>query len=151
MHHLINIQGINMDKYYLEPTQESGKELFTRGIQGPVIMLNLIRLNETADYSNYPNLKPSEPITGQQSYQKYMQHTQPFLKQNGGELMFLGEAGKYFIGPSDQQWDLVLLVKQKSLTDFMAFASNPEYLAGIGHRMAAIKDSRLLPIVEQSI
>ena len=31
------------------------------------------------------------------------------------------------------------------------FASNPEYLAGIGHRMAAIKDSRLLPIVQQSL
>ena len=77
-----------------------------------------------------------------------MQHTQPFLKQSGGELLFLGEAGKYFIGPSDQHWDLVLMVKQNSLADFMTFASNPKYLAGIGHRMAAIKDSRLLPIVQ---
>ncbi len=140
-----------MDKYYLEPTQESGKELFTRGIKGPVIMLNLIRLNEIADYNNYPELKPAQAITGQQAYQKYMHHTEPFLKQCGGELMLLGEGGKYFIGPSEQQWDLVLLVKQKSLQDFMAFASNPEYLAGIGHRMAAIKDSRLLPIVEKKV
>ena len=138
-----------MDKYYLEPTQESGKELFTRGIQGPVVMLNLIRFNETADYSDYPDLQPKKAITGEQAYQKYMQHTQPFLEKSGGELMFLGQAGKYFIGPSEQQWDVVLLVKQKSLADFMAFASNPEYLAGIGHRMAAIKDSRLLPIVQE--
>ena len=137
-----------MDKYYLEPTEESGKELFTRGIQGPVVMLNLIRLNITADYSDYPDLKPENAITGEQAYQKYMQHTQPFLKQSGGELIFMGQAGKYFIGPSDQQWDVVLLVKQKSLADFLTFASNPDYLAGIGHRMAAIKDSRLLPIVE---
>ena len=138
-----------MDKYYLEPTQESGKELFTRGIQGPVVMLNLIRLNDIADYSAYPELKPEKDITGEQAYQKYMQHTQPFLKESGGELIFMGQAGKYFIGPSDQQWDIVLLVKQKSLADFMTFASNPEYLAGIGHRMAAIKDSRLLPIVQK--
>jgi hypothetical protein len=39
-------------------------------------------------------------------------------------------------------------VKQNSVESFMAFASNPKYLAGIGHRTAAISDSRLLPIVE---
>jgi hypothetical protein len=30
----------------------------------------------------------------------------------------------------------------------MAFASNAEYLAGIGHRTAALEDSRLLPLQE---
>ena len=30
----------------------------------------------------------------------------------------------------------------------MEFASNQEYLAGIGHRTAALEDSRLLPLVE---
>jgi uncharacterized protein (DUF1330 family) len=138
-----------MDKYYLEPTQEAGKELFTRGIQGEIIMLNLIRLNEIADYSNYPELIPKSQISGKQAYEKYREHTRPFLKKSGGEILFMGEAAKYFIGPVDQQWDFVLLVKQKSLADFMAFASNTEYLKGIGHRMAAIKDSRLLPIVQR--
>jgi hypothetical protein len=41
-----------------------------------------------------------------------------------------------------------MLVRQNSLSDFMAFASNQEYLAGLGHRTAALEDSRLLPIVE---
>ena len=41
-----------------------------------------------------------------------------------------------------------MLVRQKSLSDFMAFASNQEYLAGIGHRTAALEDSRLLQLVE---
>jgi hypothetical protein len=36
-----------------------------------------------------------------------------------------------------------------SVDDFFAFASNPAYLAGIGHRTAALEDSRLLPIVER--
>ena len=35
-----------------------------------------------------------------------------------------------------------------TLADFMAFASNEAYLAGIGHRTAALEDSRLLPLVE---
>lgn len=41
-----------------------------------------------------------------------------------------------------------MLVRQKSLPDFMAFAENEAYLAGMGHRTAALVDSRLLPLVE---
>jgi len=42
-------------------------------------------------------------------------------------------------------WDLVMVIKQKSLNDFLAFATNPDYLKVIGHREAALEDSRLLP------
>jgi hypothetical protein len=41
-----------------------------------------------------------------------------------------------------------MLVRQASVDSFFAFASNPEYLAGTGHRTAAVEDSRLLPLVE---
>ena len=50
------------------------------------------------------------------------------------------------LGVDDEHWDVVMLVKQSSLASFMAFASDAGYLAGIGHRTAAITDSRLLPI-----
>lgn len=50
------------------------------------------------------------------------------------------------IGPSDESWDLVMLIRQKSLDEFKMFASNSEYLAGFGHRQAGIEDSRLLPM-----
>jgi hypothetical protein len=33
------------------------------------------------------------------------------------------------------------------VASFLEFASNPDYLAGIGHRLAALEDSRLLPLV----
>ena len=137
-----------MMQSFLEPTQESGAALFLRNISGEVIMLNLLRFREVADYSAYPELAPNEPISGREAYEKYMAHTAPFLQESGGDVIFLGEGGKYLIGPLEEQWDLVLLVRQKSLNDFMAFASNQAYLAGIGHRTAALEDSRLLPIVE---
>ena len=38
-----------------------------------------------------------------------------------------------------------------AIADFMAFASNPAYLAGLGHQMAALEDSRQLQIVESKI
>jgi hypothetical protein len=70
------------------------------------------------------------------------------LQRSGGELLLLGEGGQYFIGPSYEKWNLLMLVKQSSVQKFFSFASDPECMAGIGHRTAAIEDSRLLSIVE---
>ena len=64
------------------------------------------------------------------------------------ELVFLGEGGQFLIGPAGERWDMAMLVRQRSVQDFMAFASNPEYMQGMGHRTAALEDSRLLPLVE---
>ncbi len=137
-----------MEKYFLEPTQESGAALFRRNIPGKVVMLNMLRLRDIADYSATPELASDKPISGREAFQKYIEHTLPFLKESGGELVLLGDGGRFFIGPPDEQWDIVMLVKQNSLASFMEFASNKEYLAGMGHRTAAVIDSRLLPIVE---
>jgi hypothetical protein len=136
---------------YLDPTPEAGKALVMRRISGSVVMLNLLRFRAWADYSASPELAPHEPITGAAAYQRYMEHTLPFLKQSGGEVLFLGQGGDFLIGPPDERWDAALLVRQRSVSDFIAFASNPEYLAGIGHRTAALEDSRLLPLVEASV
>jgi hypothetical protein len=48
----------------------------------------------------------------------------------------------------DERWDAAMLVQQESTAAFMAFASHREYLSGIGHRTAALEDSRLLPLQE---
>jgi hypothetical protein len=105
---------------HLDPTQEAGREFFSRNIQGPVVMLNLMRFREIADYSGAPHLAP------------------------------YGVGGKYLIGPSEERWDAAMLVRQASLASFLAFASDESYLPGTGHRTAALEDSRLLPLVQQS-
>ena len=61
-------------------------------------------------------------------------------------MLLLGNGGKFFIGPDDEQWDVVMLVKQSSVETSFSFASNAAYMAGIGHRTAAVLDARLLPI-----
>ncbi|MGL6160740.1 DUF1330 domain-containing protein [Microbulbifer sp.] len=135
-----------MKENYLEPSAESAAALFSRKLDGEVVMLNLLRFRDTADYSGCPQLAPKTPISGRFAYQKYIDHTLPLLRRSGGELVFLGEGGEFFIGPQDERWDMAMLVRQKSLQVFVAFTSDPEYLAGMGHRTAAVEDSRLLPL-----
>ena len=137
-----------MTERYLEPTQATGRAFIERKIAGPVVMLNLLRFRATADYSDFPQLAPAQPISGAEAFRRYIDHTLPYLRDSGGELVFLGEAGAYLIGPSDERWDMVALVRQSSVESFLAFASNAAYLAGLGHRTAALEDSRLLPIIE---
>lgn len=134
---------------YLDPTQESGRALFVRGIPGPVVMLNLLRFRRVADYSANPELAPASPISGEAAYRLYMAHTLPYLHASGGELLFYGKGGSFLIGPSDERWDATMLIRQSSVASFFAFASNEGYLSGMGHRVAALEDSRLLPLVEE--
>lgn len=132
---------------YLSPTQTAAIALIRRGIVGEVVMLNLLRFRDWADYSEHPELAPAEPISGAAAFDRYITATLPHLRDSGGELSFSGAGGPLLIGPESEHWDLVLLVKQRSVQDFLAFAANEQYLAGLGHRTAALADSRLLPLV----
>ena len=134
---------------YLEPTQESGRAFFMRGIPGKVVMLDLLRFRAVADYSATPQLAADQPITGEAAYEVYMEHTMPYLEKSGGRLLFFRRGGGFLVGPSDERWDAAMLVEQSSAAAFMAFASDAEYLSGIGHRTAALEDSRLLPLEER--
>jgi uncharacterized protein (DUF1330 family) len=109
-------------------------------------MLNLLRFRAVADYSEFPDIAPVIPISGAEAYDRYMAHTMPFLRESGGELLFVGEGGPFLIGPEGEHWDRALLVRQSSIEEFLRFASNEAYLKGIGHRTAALEDSRLLPL-----
>ena len=133
-------------KTYLEPTQDAGVAFLRRGIVGEIVMLNLLRLRDVADYSASPELAPARPISGAEAYERYIAHTMPFLTASGGALLFLGDGGPFLIGPAGERWDRAMLVRQKSAQAFIAFATDRAYLAGLGHRTAAIEDSRLLPL-----
>jgi hypothetical protein len=55
---MTNTQG------YLEPTQKAGRQFFARGIACSVVMLNLLRFREVADYSVHPELAPASTRYG---------------------------------------------------------------------------------------
>jgi hypothetical protein len=136
---------------FLDPSDRNVVALLGRQISGPITMLNLLRLRATADYSGSPNLAPIAPISGREAYDRYIEHTLPYLGATGGEVFYMGIGGNYLIGPDGQGWDLAIMVRQKSLEDFLSFASNDGYLKGVGHRTAAVWDSRILPLVDAAL
>jgi len=135
---------------HLEPTEAAARAFFSRRIDGSVVMLNLLRFRQVADYSAFPELAPPRPIPGAEAYRRYVDHTRPFLEKSGGAILFSGLGGEFLIGPAGERWDMAVLVRQSSPQAFLAFASDAAYLAGLGHRTAALEDSRLLPLVPEA-
>lgn len=133
---------------FLEPSQAAGRAFVARQWAGPVVMLNLLRFRALADYSAWPELAPPSPISGRAAFERYVAHTLPFLHASGGELLFAGEGDALLVGPAEERWDMTMLIRHRDAATFLGFASHAPYLAGLGHRLAALEDARLLPITD---
>ena len=136
---------------HFDVSPAAGVRFVQRRIAGSVVMLNLLRFRAVADYAAHPELAPASPISGSEAFDRYIAHTLPHLHASGGDILFLGQGGPFLIGPESERWDMAMLVHQSSVSAFLAFAENETYLAGIGHRVAALEDARLLPLEEMSL
>lgn len=131
---------------HLAPTDTTAAALIARGMDSPVVMLNLLRFRAVADYAHAPDLAPGQPISGEAAYDLYRQGIAPLLAASGGAVLFEGAGGAWFIGPEGAGWDHALLVRQASVAAFLAFARNPQAQRLGQHRTAALADSRILPL-----
>lgn len=131
---------------HLDPTEESARALLAFAGDGPVLMLNLLRFRAWADYAEAPELAPGGPVSGEAAYDAYVAHTRPYLEASGGAVVFEGPAGPWFIGPEAESWDRAMVIRQASVAALFGMARDPACAAGLGHRRAALADSRLLPV-----
>lgn len=135
---------------YIDATPESGKAFLDLNIEGTVTMLNLLKFKDEADYSHAKHLAPDTPISGREAYQIYIRHVKTLLEKVEAEIVYFGKGGRFVIGPKDEVWDAVILIKHQSVAHFMAFAQDDDYTKIAGHRGAALADSRLLPSTQFS-
>jgi len=105
----------------------------------PVIMVNLLKFKEVAAYKD-----GTAGCSGKKAYGLYAQALLTLLKEIGAEVVYLGKVNGTLIGPADEGWDEVLLVKYPSIAAFTAMIDSPAYKAVVKHRTAALADSRLI-------
>lgn len=127
-----------MTDAFVTPTGEQLAALSGAPDEGPVVMLNLLRYNDRAS--------DGSDRTGRQAYLDYGAHVVPMVLGLGGSIVFQGDAHPSVIGPSDEQWDEVVLVQYPSRAAFLAMITSAEYLAIHHHREAGLADSRLVPM-----
>lgn len=107
----------------------------------PIVMINLLRYRDEADYSEGPD---EEPCSGREAYRRYGALVQPMIVATGGQPIWLGTATGTYIAPTDERWDDAILVKYPSRKAFLDMLESADYGLAKRHRTAALEDSRLI-------
>lgn len=126
---------------YIKPTGEQIKRLVSSELDGPVVMLNLLKFDKQA--------KDGEG-SGRDAFQRYGDELASIMESRGITLLWRGRADSVVIGDDDADgWDEVLLVQYPSRKVFLEMAGSKEY-EGVGkHRTSALADSRLIACTQR--
>jgi len=108
---------------------------------GPIVMLNLLRFREHADYAGHPQ----EPArTGREAYRHYIGLAMPIVEKANGRIAQMGAQIATLIAPGDERWDDFLLLEYPTRKPFIEAMRCEAYRKVSHHRTAALLDSRLI-------
>lgn len=125
----------------IEPTPDRLARLLAESDEGAIVMINLLRFRDRAEY---PSGFAAEPGSGREAYQRYGRHVLPMLHGVGGKIIWSGAAKMVVIGPGEESWDEAVLVQYPSRAAFFSMVTSEAYQKIVGHRTAALVDSRLI-------
>jgi uncharacterized protein (DUF1330 family) len=123
--------------HFIDPDREQFSAFAKMTIEGPVEMLNLIRLRGRAAYDD------GREATGTEAYKAYGKASAPFFERAGGTILWRGNPKAMVIGPSDERWDLGFIARYPSKDAFLGMVKDEGYQAIVFHRQAAVLTSRL--------
>lgn len=123
---------------YVDPTKESFAAFRGMTREGPVHMLNLIRLREKAAYAD------GRDVSGLEAYRAYGRESGPIFRALGGRQVWIGRPELMLIGPEDERWDIAFIAEYPSVDAFVQMLRDPAYREAVKHRQAAVADSRLI-------
>mgnify|MGYP000397291213 CR=1 FL=1 len=122
----------------IDPTRQQFDTFKNLPRDTPIMMLNLIRLRDEAQYPDGRN------VSGAQAYKSYGEESGPIFKRVGGEIIWRGEPKCVVIGPLEEAWDIAFIARYPNSSAFMAMITDADYKQVVVHRQAAVIDSRLI-------
>jgi uncharacterized protein (DUF1330 family) len=123
---------------YIDPTREMFGKFRSLPEEGPVHMLNLVRLREKAEYAD------GRQASGAEAYAAYGRESGPIFRRVGGRIAWSGDFRLMLIGPTEERWDICFIAEYPSGAAFVEMVKDPDYQKAVRHRQAAVADSRLI-------
>ena len=123
---------------YINPTKNSFAEFRNNNREGPIHMLNLIKLRTQASYDD------QRVITGAEAYAAYGRESRELFIRLGGTIVWQGKFETTLIGSPDEYWDHCFIAEYPSVASFVEMIRDPVYREATKHRTAAVADSRLI-------
>ena len=123
---------------HIDPARETFGEFRRMDREGPIHMLNLVRLRDEAAYPE------GRAATGAEAYAAYGRESGPIFRGVGGRIAWSGAFELMLIGPAEERWDICFIAEYPSVQAFVDMVKNPDYQKAVVHRQAAVLDSRLI-------
>ncbi len=123
---------------HIDPTRDQFAAMMKAPDEGPIHMLNLIRLRDKAAYED------GREATGADAYKTYGRESGPIFTRVGGRIIWSGSPRLMLIGPTDEHWDLAFIAEYPGPAAFGEMVQDPAYQKAVKHRQAAVADSRLI-------
>ena len=126
------------------PKGEQITEVVTKGVNKPIVMVNLLKFKDKAAY------KDGRATTddGRTAYNRYGADMLKFVTDNGGRVLFMGEVKSLVIGNVEEMWDVVALVEYPSSEAFVKIAMSPDVAKFGVHREAGLAGQLLIQTVQ---
>lgn len=123
---------------HIDPSKEQFAQFKSLDREGPIHMLNLVRVRARAQYPD------GREASGEEAYRSYARESGPVFQRVGGKQHWIGRFECTLIGPTDERWDHVFIAEYPSYKAFVEMLADPAYREAVKHRQAAVEDSRLI-------
>ncbi|MFZ4606008.1 MAG: DUF1330 domain-containing protein [Caulobacter sp.] len=128
----------------VSPTGDQLKSLLTMGGDKPIVMVNLLKFRDRAQYDD-----PGEPeMTGREAYDRYGRVMAPLVLAKGGKLRFSSKVDALVIGEVGELWDAVAIMEYPSRAAFLEIIGLPEVQEIGRHRKAGLAGQLLIQCSE---
>ncbi len=117
----------------VRPTPERAG-VFLGGEDAPVVMVNLLKFREKAEYAD----GRETDLSGAEAYQLYANEMRKRVEAAGGRFLFGGRVEGLLLGQVEELWDAVGLVEYPSPKTLITIASAPEFHEIELHREAGL-------------
>jgi uncharacterized protein (DUF1330 family) len=122
------------------PESEQLQALLGLGGDEPIVMLNLLKFHDRAQYD-----EPGHPdISGREAYMLYGAAMKPLVESKGGRMHFNARIDALVIGKVEELWDVAAIMEYPSRAAFVAIATSPEVQAIGVHRKAGLAGQLLI-------
>ncbi|MEM6808442.1 MAG: DUF1330 domain-containing protein [Pseudomonadota bacterium] len=128
---------------HIDPTRDQFNAFKDLPRDTPILMLNLIRYREVADYGD-----GSGDVSGAEAYRRYGKESGPIFARVGGSIVWRGRPEIVLTGPSDEIWDAAFIARYPHAGAFFEMVTDADYKEAVKHRTAAVATSRLIRMAE---
>jgi len=129
----------------VNPRPEQVKDFLS--VEGPVMMVNLLRFREKA---RYPDGRDPD-LSGRDAYERYARRMRELVEAEGGRFVFGAAVLGLLLGEVEDDWHTVGIVEYPDSKTLVRISTSPEFQEIEVHRVAGLEGQLNLTCREGSL